>query len=148
MSEPLEREDVWVVEDDRALLSGMVSLLREQGLTVLGYGDPKRALADALARPPRLVITDLAMPELNGIELARGLRTALAASCPRILLLTATEVRRVDLTLFDHVVRKPFQFAELLAKVRAYITPTDIRRSGAFARFRRVGKNDAEGSGT
>jgi DNA-binding response OmpR family regulator len=141
--------DVWVVEDEGSLLSGMIAILREHGLSVRGYSDPRQALADALASPPRLLITDHAMPELGGIELARALRSSLAASCPRVLLMTSSEVRRVDLTLFDHVVRKPFQFAELLAKVNAYLTPPSITRKSSYTRMRKVtGKKDAEGGGT
>lgn len=148
MIEP-DRGDVWVVEDDRSLLAGMLGVLEEHHVSVRGFSDPRRALAEALAAPPRLVITDLAMPELSGVELARALRTGLASSCPRLLLLTSTEIRRVDLTLFDHVVRKPFQFAELLVKVHAYLTPPFATRRISYTRMRKIGgKTDAEGGGT
>lgn len=141
--------EVWVVEDDRSLLAGMIGSLREHQLTVRGFSDPRQALYEGLASPPRLVIIDNAMPELSGVELARALRTGLAASCPRLLLLTSSEVRRVDLTLFDHVVRKPFQLAELVAKVHAYLTPPSLSRRRSYTRIRKLtGKSDAEGGGT
>jgi DNA-binding response OmpR family regulator len=138
MTAARDAEDVWVVEDDRALLSGVVALLREQGLKTAGYGDPQRALAEAMKCPPRLMIVDVATPGMSGVELARALRLALGPSCPRILLVTASEVRRVDLTLFDHVVRKPYQFQELLAKVLDYLAP----RERGTGRTRRVTRGD------
>lgn len=132
--------EVWVVEDDRSLLQGIVTLLKTHGVDARGFSDPGSALAAALSTPPRVLITDFAMPALSGVELARELRTRLGASCPRLVLVTGSELRRVELTLFDQLVRKPFRFAELLPLVEGYLAPRPgVRRPSSEVRLRRAG---------
>lgn len=131
--------EVWVVEDDRTLLDGIVTLLRSHGITARGFSDPRRALNEALRDPPRIVVTDLIMPELSGVELARELRTQLGARCPRLVLVTGSELRRVELTLFDQLVRKPFRFASLLPILAGYLAPRlPARRTISETRLRRI----------
>ena len=140
------RGEVWVVEDDRALLTGMLTLLEERGHRVRGFADPIRALRDALESPPRVLVTDYQMPGLDGVELARALRDKLGPNAPRIFLVTGTRVRRVDQTQFDQVLHKPFRFADLLATIeRGLATP---RRRESHQRIRRssVAGNPAPGS--
>jgi two-component system response regulator ChvI len=132
--------EVWVVEDDRSLLQGIVTLLRSHGVEARGFSDPRSALDAALQSPPRVMITDFAMPALTGVELARELRTRLGASCPRLVLVTGSELRRVELTLFDQLVRKPFRFAALLPLIEGYLAPRPgARRASPETRLRRVG---------
>ena len=132
--------EVWVVEDDRSLLQGIVTLLKANGVDARGFSDPGSALEAALSTPPRVLITDFAMPALSGVELARELRTRLGASCPRLVLVTGSELRRVELTLFDQLVRKPFRFAELLPLVEGYLAPRPgARRPSSEVRLRRAG---------
>ncbi len=132
--------EVWVVEDDRALLQGIVTLLKTNSVEARGFSDPRSALEAALATPPRVLITDFAMPALSGVELARELRTRLGASCPRLVLVTGSELRRVELTLFDQLVRKPFRFAALLPLIEGYLAPRPgARRASSEVRLRRLG---------
>lgn len=138
---------VWVVEDDRTLLDGLVRLLRENDLSARGFTDPERVLARAAEDPPRIVVTDLLMPRMSGVELARALRERLAHECPRIVLITGSEVRRVELTLFDHVVRKPFRFDAVLEKVQAFLTPRSVRRAASHTRLRQVSPAARGGGG-
>lgn len=129
--------EVWVVEDDRSLLQGIVTLLRGHDIEARGFSDPRRARDDALKDPPRVIITDFAMPELTGVELARELRTRLGARCPRLVLVTGSELRRVELTLFDQFVRKPFRFAMLLPMIEGYLAVRrSVRRTSSEVRLR------------
>lgn len=140
--------EAWVVEDDRSLLQGIVTLLRSHGIEARGFSDPRAALEEALASPPRVVITDFAMPALSGVELARELRTRLGASCPRLVLVTGSELRRVELTLFDQLVRKPFRFAALLPLIEGYLAPRPgARRVSSQVRLRRIGSMRRAGGG-
>jgi DNA-binding response OmpR family regulator len=144
-----ETDDVWVVEDDLALLSGLVTLFTNHGLRVRGFSDPKRAHADANAHgPPRVLITDFAMPELNGVELARVLRDGLKAACPRLVLITGAELRRVELTLFDHVVRKPFRFDELVQKVQSWLSIAQSRPKASHVRMQRITPQSGKKTGS
>ncbi len=140
-------DTVWVVEDDRALLDGLVRLLREHGLSARGFTDPERALSAALESPPHVLVTDLAMPHLTGVELAQSLRERLAGACPRIVLITGSELRRVELTLFDHVARKPFRFEAVLEKVKSFLRPRRARRVASHLRLRQTSAHTRSSGG-
>jgi DNA-binding response OmpR family regulator len=116
-------ERILVVDDDPAI----TSLLR-RGLTYEGYAvetaaDGPEGLALARDRAPDLVVLDLMLPALDGLEVLRRLRAA-DARLP-ILLLTARDapsdqVQGLELGADDYVV-KPFTFEVLLARVRALL---------------------------
>lgn len=138
------RGEVWVVEDDRSLLTGIITLLEEGGHRVRGFADSGRALREALESPPQVLVTDYAMPGLDGVELARTLRDRLGPAAPRIFLVTGTRMKRVDLTQFDQVLHKPFRFADLLATIeRGLAVP---RRRESHQRIRRDASSPTPGS--
>ena len=119
---------ILVVDDDPAV----TSLLR-RGFTYEGYQvDTAASGPDALAlareRPPSLVVLDILMPGMDGLEVCRRLRTA-DSSLP-ILLLTAKDAPTDQILGFDtgadDYVTKPFAFEVLLARVRALLR----RRTG------------------
>lgn len=121
--------EVWVVDDDRGRLDATLSLLRERGIATRGFSEPQRVVERCTADPPAVILTELSMRGSTGVELARALRERLTSACPRILLVTASPVRRAELTLFDHVVHKPFQFDALLPRIQAYLAPRTAARS-------------------
>ncbi|HJL15858.1 MAG TPA: response regulator [Sandaracinaceae bacterium LLY-WYZ-13_1] len=131
------RHDVWVVEDDRALMQGLLTLMGEHGFRTRGFTDPSRALREALRRPPRVLVTDYKMPGLDGVELARRLREELGPEVPRLYLVSGERLRRVELTHFDQVMRKPFRFHDLLAIIDRNLAGP--RRPASHRRMRRVG---------
>jgi len=115
-------EQVLIVEDD----THIAKMLR-RGLIFEGYEATvahtgTEALEQARVRMPDLVVLDLMLPELDGMEVCRRLR---AASDVPILMLTAKEsvpdrVAGLDAGADDYMV-KPFSFEELLARVRALL---------------------------
>jgi len=120
-----------VVEDEPAI-SGFV----RRGLIFEGYDvevveTGRHALEAIRDRPPDLVILDLMLPEVDGIEVTRRVRAAETAEhMPRvpILMLTARDavadrVAGLDVGADDYLV-KPFDFDELLARVRALLRRT------------------------
>ena len=68
------RHKILVVEDDQNLRQTLTELLRMEGFTVVSARDGDEGYLQAMAHQPDLVITDLNMPILNGVELARLLR--------------------------------------------------------------------------
>lgn len=66
--------DILFVDDDSTLLTAYTELLRRQGFVVHAVGDGKKALGFLAGNQPRLVITDIFMPDTDGIELILRLK--------------------------------------------------------------------------
>jgi len=113
---------VLVVEDDRPIAEVLQRSLRMEGYDVRTSGDGREALDAAHAFLPDLVVLDLGLPGLDGIEVARRLR---AHDDTPILMLTARDalearVEGLDSGADDYLV-KPFERQELLARLRALL---------------------------
>jgi two-component system response regulator MprA len=113
---------VLVVEDDEEIAQVLQRSLRLEGYEVRIAGDGEAALDQSAAFNPDLVILDLGLPKLDGIEVARRLRSS--DDVP-ILMLTARDalesrVEGLDSGADDYLV-KPFERQELLARLRALL---------------------------
>ncbi|OGO01088.1 MAG: DNA-binding response regulator [Chloroflexi bacterium RBG_13_53_26] len=113
---------ILVVDDDPEIVSFLKRGLAYEGYTIDTAGDGTEALAKAREIEPDLVILDIMMPGLDGIEVSRRLRQA--SEVP-ILMLTAKatvadRVAGLDSGADDYLV-KPFAFDELLARIRALL---------------------------
>ncbi len=122
---------VLIVEDDRVLREGVMDLLRGGGYEAEAVADGTEGLRRAIAEPFDLVLLDLALPGLDGIEVCRRLRMTRPAV--PILMLTARgseddKVRGLNVGADDYVT-KPFGARELLARVEAL-----CRRASAIPR--------------
>ncbi|MEP6864375.1 MAG: response regulator transcription factor [Deltaproteobacteria bacterium] len=112
---------VLVVEDEPSLREGIADLLRGDGHTVTAVADGVAGVETGLGEQFELVVLDLMLPRLDGIEVCRRLRSA-RPGLP-ILMLTARgceddKVRGLGEGADDYVT-KPFSARELLARVRA-----------------------------
>jgi DNA-binding response OmpR family regulator len=111
---------ILVVEDDENLRETLLEALEAEGYRTIGAGDGRDALARFRADHPDLVLLDLMLPELSGIEVTRIIR---AESGVPIVMLTArgSEVDKVvGLEIgADDYVTKPFSVRELTARLRA-----------------------------
>jgi two-component system KDP operon response regulator KdpE len=117
---------ILVVDDEPQILRALRTTLRGAGYTVDTAGTAEEALAAAAARPPEAVILDLVLPDGNGIDVSRELRTW--SKAPVIVLSAVGEERQKIAALdagADDYVTKPFSVDELLARLRAA-----LRRSG------------------
>jgi CheY-like chemotaxis protein len=88
---------VLVVEDDRFLRRACETSLRQRGLTVLGARDGEEALRLARTEAPDLILLDLLMPKLTGLEVLQALRGAEATrSIPVLILSNSSSPRDIE----------------------------------------------------
>jgi DNA-binding response OmpR family regulator len=111
---------ILVVEDETTLRETLADALEVEGFRVIAAADGRQALARFRADKPDLVLLDLMLPELSGIEVCRIIR---AESGVPIVMLTAKDSeldKVVGLELgADDYVTKPFSLRELSARIRA-----------------------------
>jgi DNA-binding response OmpR family regulator len=111
---------ILLVEDDRAIAKALEQALQKQGYSVNGVDSGKAALLAAQTSHPDLVILDLGLPDMDGLDVLQQLR-ARDLDLP-ILLLTARSglddrVKGLDSGADDYL-PKPFEMSELLARLR------------------------------
>jgi DNA-binding response OmpR family regulator len=115
-------QTILVVEDDAKMVNLLRLYLEREGYTVTTAGDGHEALAAAERTRPSLVILDLMLPHLDGVEVCRRLR---ATSDVPIMMLTARvdeSDRVLGLSLgADDYVSKPFSPREVVARVKAIL---------------------------
>jgi DNA-binding response OmpR family regulator len=121
---------VLIVEDDAALGLFLAKGLELDGHTVDLVGDGKTGLAQALASQPDLMVLDLSLPQMDGIQVLEGMQGRMDHTS--ILVLTGREgvkdrVQCLNLGA-DDCLLKPFSFSELTARSRAL-----LRRRDRFA---------------
>ncbi len=117
---------ILIVEDEKNIVDILSFNLAREGYQVLEAYDGKAGLQLALEQNPDLILLDLMLPEMNGFDVCRALRTE-NRSTP-VIMLTAREeeadkVLGLELGADDYIT-KPFSMRELLARVKA-----NIRRS-------------------
>ncbi|MDQ3885582.1 MAG: response regulator transcription factor, partial [Actinomycetota bacterium] len=117
---------VLVIDDDPALAEMLTIVLRGEGFDTAVVGDGPRALPGVRELRPDLVLLDLMLPGMNGIDVCKAIR---AESGVPIVMLTAKS-DTVDVVLglesgADDYVVKPFKPKELVARVRARLRRTE-----------------------
>jgi DNA-binding response OmpR family regulator len=127
-SEEQKRAKILVVEDEPNMVVGLRDNFEFEGYEVITARDGVEGLQLALEESPDLVVLDVMMPRMSGLEVCKQLR-AQRASIP-IIMLTARgqEVDKVvGLELgADDYVTKPFSIRELLARVKAVLRRTSV----------------------
>lgn len=125
------QERILVVDDEPQITRVLRAALTAHRYDVRTANDPHEALRVVAEWRPDLVITDLVMPEIGGVELARAIREK--ASTPIIVLSVRDQdmakVEALDAGADDYVT-KPFSTRELLARVRAHLRRAPERESG------------------
>lgn len=129
---------VLIVDDERKIVQGLVGYFRQAGFETLTAYDGRSALDLARRERPDLILLDLMLPELDGLEVCRQIRRDSAVP---IIMLTA-RVEEADTLIglelgADDYITKPFSPREVVARVRAVLrrtsgalTPAAILRGG------------------
>lgn len=116
----MEKKDILIIEDDRAIVRILELELKYEGYSVDSAYDGRSGLMKFEKNKYELVLLDLMLPELSGMEVCRKIRKS---SMIPIIMLTARrdvtdKVSGLDLGANDYVT-KPFEMEELLARIRA-----------------------------
>src|SRR6202522_1286283 len=125
-----DHKHILVVDDESQITRGLRTSLSSHGYDIRVANDGDTALEIMKDWTPDLVITDLAMPNMDGLELCRRLRAK--TQIPIIVLSVRgeeqTKVKALDAGADDYVT-KPFGIEELLARVRAHLRRTRTEES-------------------
>ena len=128
-----EHSHILVVDDEPQITRVLRTALTAQGYDIRVANDGEMALEIMKDWAPNLIITDLSMPQLDGVQLCRRVR---AVSQVPILVLSVRDQERQKIEALDagadDYVTKPFSMNELLARVRANLrrTPKEQEPSG------------------
>lgn len=119
---PAKLPKILVVDDEATILQTLRFNLERNGYTVCTAGDGRQALSVVETEKPDLVLLDIMLPVLDGIEVCREIRRR--SSVP-VLMLTAKD-QEIDKVLgleigADDYITKPFSIYELLARVKAHL---------------------------
>src|SRR5437588_12472385 len=118
---------VLVIDDDDSLRDTISLMLEKEGFRALQASDGKTGLDQALTARPNLILVDLRMPGMSGVEVCKQLRAAGVKTPLMVLSAIGDEMDKVlllEIGADDYVV-KPFGTRELLARIRALLRRTE-----------------------
>ncbi len=131
---------ILIVEDDPAILRGLEMNLKVDGYQVLSASDGAAALRAFAAARPDLIILDLGLPSIDGLDVIREIRKTDPDVAVLVLSARLNESDKVlGLSLgADDYVTKPFGLAELLARIRGLLRRRRRAANAEIIRFGRV----------
>jgi DNA-binding NtrC family response regulator len=119
---------IFVIDDEAAMGENIQRMVKIPDTTVTPYADPVKGLADALARPPDLVLLDMKMPEMSGEEVFARLHQA-HPGIPIVFLTAFGSVEGAVLAMrngaFDYL-QKPFKREDLLLVVKRALSHAEL----------------------
>ena len=124
-----------VVDDDPQITRALTTMLKRRGITVTALNDPLRFWSVLDELKPNLIMLDLEMPKLSGIELCRVVRNDRRWSELPVVFLTGhtdqVSVTRIFAAGADDYVGKPFVAAELMMRIESRLKGVKARRVAA-----------------
>ncbi len=122
---------IYVVEDDEDINELLAYNLQKEGYQVKQFLNSMEALKELKKNPPDLILLDIMLPDIDGLEFCKTVKSDREVADIPIIMLTAksTEIDKiVGLELgADDYVTKPFSFKELIARIRAVLRRTQRR---------------------
>jgi DNA-binding response OmpR family regulator len=132
---------ILLVDDETLITDSLTYSLRREGFEVKAAGDAAQAMQDVLDFQPDLVVLDIMLPGMSGLEFCRSLRSH--STIPVIMLTARGE--EIDRVLglevgADDYLAKPFSFRELLARIRAILRRVELDRLASQAQTLDLGR--------
>ncbi len=125
----MTKAQILIVEDDRSLAEVLEYNLRQDGYQTAVANDGQDGLRQARLKPPDLVLLDLMLPMVDGLEVCRRLRADPVTRNMLVLMLTAKTEETDEVVGFsvgtDDYVAKPFSVKVLLERIRALLRRRD-----------------------
>lgn len=127
---------ILIVDDDPTIRSVLEALLEDEGFSPVSAANGQEAVNAVRADPPALVLMDLMMPVMSGVDATRVLKTDPATAHVPIIAMSAGFILReaVDELLADGLVAKPFDLDALVASIHAALrrsSSTDADRQAS-----------------
>lgn len=112
---------ILIVDDDPTIRSVLEALLEDEGFTPVTAANGQEAVTIVRDSPPALVLMDLMMPVMNGVEAARTLKSEPETAGIPIIAMSAGFILResIDDLLADSIISKPFDLDALIANIRS-----------------------------
>jgi len=117
------KKRVLIVEDEKPILKGLIDNLTEEGFDVIGESLGKNGMNTALRENIDLILLDLMLPDMNGLDICREIKKK-KISVPIIMLTAKSKESDKILGLelgADDYITKPFSINEVLARIRAVL---------------------------
>jgi len=114
---------IQVIDDDESLRDTIAVLLEREGFRTIGHADGRSGFEAALSSRPDLILVDLRLPLLSGVEVCKRLRAARVVTPIIVLSAIGDEIDKVlmlEIGADDYIV-KPFGTRELIARIRAVL---------------------------
>ncbi len=132
--EAMVRRRILIAEDDPDMRELIKALLEDLGFECVAVPDGQAALDEVAARPPDLILSDLGMPRVGGIELCRRVKADPATRSIPVVLVTGIgeEFKGTGAEVgADAFMGKPFTLSDLRAIIHALLGPGGLRASDA-----------------
>lgn len=123
----MPRKKILLVDDSSTVIMMEKMMLAGCGYDIVTARDGEEGVAKAASERPDLILLDVVMPKMDGIEACRRIRAqALTKDIPIIMVTTRSEAQNIETSYkngCNDYVNKPLNNAELLAKVRSFLEP-------------------------
>lgn len=139
---------IFCVEDDAAIRNMVIYTLNASGFGAEGFGDGEELFRALEKKTPRLILLDIMLPGMDGMEILRRLRSRAATAEIPVIMASAkgTEYDRVtglDLGADDYL-SKPFSMMEMVSRVKAVLRRTAPRGQAGLLQVGRLSLNPLE----
>lgn len=112
---------ILIADDDKNIVELLTMYLEKEGYSVAGVYDGQAALGETLSKPYDLIVLDVMMPCLGGLEVCARIRELSSVPIILISVIRTEDIVKTLATLADDFMTKPFSPRELLARIKAIL---------------------------